>query len=242
MAVVVGKTSERIDQLLAGLVTNLEISPTGRLLVTFRNGAVSDLGAVGNRAVDSSYAGAPGMTATTVEGALDELAASRSLVGEIKMWAGSTEPAGYLFCRGGTFSSVTYPALAAILGDTYGTHSGTTYFLPNFNARSPIGVGGTNGKAGNVNNYSLGQKWGDERPQAHDHGVSDPGHYHAFDELQFDFWAYPHSGPPVAGHTGARVWRNTGGAFTGISIQNSGSGDMQNVHPVLGINFIIKAV
>lgn len=37
---------------------------------------------------------------------------------------------GYLMCTGATFSSVDHPALAAKVGDKYGTHSGTTYYLP----------------------------------------------------------------------------------------------------------------
>lgn len=58
------------------------------------------------------------------------LAGQATITGEIKEWAGATIPPGYLLCNGGSFSSVTYPELAAVLGDTYGVHSGTTYYLP----------------------------------------------------------------------------------------------------------------
>jgi hypothetical protein len=60
-----------------------------------------------------------------------------TMTGDIKRWPTTTPPAGWLLCNGGTFSSTTYPALAAVLGDTYGTHAGTTYYLPKFYAPLP---------------------------------------------------------------------------------------------------------
>ena len=58
-------------------------------------------------------------------------------------FAGTTLPSGWLWCDGSTFSSTTYPALATALGDIYGTHSGTSYVLPNLKGRIPVGVDGT---------------------------------------------------------------------------------------------------
>lgn len=46
MATVVGKTSDRIDQLLSNLLVGVEISGNGRLLVTSRDGTVFDAGSV----------------------------------------------------------------------------------------------------------------------------------------------------------------------------------------------------
>ena len=55
-------------------------------------------------------------------------------LGELTMWVGTTSqvPAGWLVCDGSTFSAVTYPRLAELLG-------GTT--LPNLIDRLPIGAG-----------------------------------------------------------------------------------------------------
>lgn len=61
-------------------------------------------------------------------------------VGTIVMYAGSSVPSGWLLCNGATFSSTTYAALAAAVGDIYGVHSGTTYYLPNFVSKIPIGM------------------------------------------------------------------------------------------------------
>jgi microcystin-dependent protein len=63
-------------------------------------------------------------------------------VGEVTMWAGASGsvPLGWLICNGSTFSSVDYPALATLLGSTWGAPSGVNYVLPNFSDRFPIGV------------------------------------------------------------------------------------------------------
>ncbi len=56
--------------------------------------------------------------------------------GAILEWPSSAPaPPGYLLLNPLTFSSVDYPELAAFVGDTHGTHSGTTYYLPK---KSPI--------------------------------------------------------------------------------------------------------
>jgi microcystin-dependent protein len=161
---------------------------------------------------------------------------SSVVTGEIKMWPTATAPSGYLLCNGGTFSATTYPELAALLGDRFGTHSGDTYYLPDFRARSPIGAGSAVPAVGG-NSYSLGQKWGHELLQAHTH-IQNP-HYHSFVEgdnntnAQFT----------VAGGTGMdnKVNRARNTDSTTAVNQSTGGGNAQNVHPVLGINFIIKA-
>jgi len=164
-------------------------------------------------------------------------------VGEVRIYAGASEPPGWLFCRGQACSSVDYPQLFAVIGYTFGG-SGGTFYLPNMKARSPIGVGGTadTGSVGNA--YALGQKYGHEALAKHAHSVYDPSHNHS---------------PPVAvtygGNAGAQrsifatnspFWSLGDGnnavtyAGTGIGIYEAGSGDTGNVHPVLGMNYIIR--
>lgn len=170
-------------------------------------------------------------------------AASPVPTGTVQMFAGANLPDGWLWCRGGSFNRLTYPTLAAVVGDTYGTHSGDTYYLPDFRARSPIGIGGTNGKAGNSNAYSLGQKYGDERMQWHNHGGATSSNAHAY-----GYGFYPESvynqgyGAQLGGGYGGRVaiWDFTSDLKHAHTIYGDGSGDSGNVHPVLGMNFIIK--
>jgi microcystin-dependent protein len=61
--------------------------------------------------------------------------------GAINLWATASAPTGWLICDGTTFSNVTYPTLATLLGDTYGAHSGANYYLPNLKGRVPVGAG-----------------------------------------------------------------------------------------------------
>jgi len=66
------------------------------------------------------------------------------LTGEIKMWGVSSAPTGYLLCNGAAVSRTTYAALYAVYGTTFGVGDGTTTFnIPDFSGKMPIGVNGT---------------------------------------------------------------------------------------------------
>jgi hypothetical protein len=58
-------------------------------------------------------------------------------IGGVVMWVGTTAPLNWLICNGGTFSTTTYPALAAVLGTTYGPAGK----LPDFTESGPVGPG-----------------------------------------------------------------------------------------------------
>ena len=65
-----------------------------------------------------------------------------SMVGQIQMYAGSTAPTGWLFCHGQAVSRTTYATLFAAIGTNYGEGDGSTTFnLPDFRGRVPVGVG-----------------------------------------------------------------------------------------------------
>jgi microcystin-dependent protein len=69
---------------------------------------------------------------------------SSGLVGEIKMWGVSSAPTGYLLCNGAAVSRTTYAALFAVYGTTFGSGDGaTTFNVPDFRDRMPIGAGST---------------------------------------------------------------------------------------------------
>lgn len=178
-------------------------------------------------------------------------ASGGSLVGEIKMWPTATPPAPYLLLDGGTFSSVTYPKLAAILGDTYGTHSGTTYYLPDFRGRTPLGAGLASPAVGGGTTHYLGEKGGEETHlltaaesglRAHNHGVTDPGHRHTQTLGGLISTVANGAGAYVIGNANTSLVSLSG---TGISINNNTAQNASSRHnvlsPYLGINFIIKA-
>ena len=189
---------------------------------------------------DNSYAGPWQRVELTPFGAPDP----RVPTGALQMWpaALTAVPAGYLPCDGRTFSSATYPALATRLGDTYGTHVGTNYYLPDFRGRSPIGVGSAVPAVGG-NTYTVGQKFGHEQMQAHNHSgaTTTESNYHSHPTPSHAIYGVAGGNLGTAG-----IW-NQGASGTGYNsqlhthiINTDGTGNAGNVHPVLAINYIIK--
>ncbi|CAB4154388.1 Phage tail collar domain containing protein [uncultured Caudovirales phage] len=122
--------------------------------------------------------------------------------GVIQQYAGTTAPSGYLLCNGASFSSITYPDLAAVVGDTYQASSGTTYYVPNLQTRVPVGKDSSGtfanlGATGGAETHTLttAQLASHTHPNptvtavatgsavtiqggAHVHGLTDNGHVH----------------------------------------------------------------
>jgi microcystin-dependent protein len=82
-------------------------------------------------------------------------------VGEIRIFAGTFAPAGWMFCAGQTLSIAEYSTLFALIGTTYGGDGQQTFLLPNLQSRVPIhqGTGGGGsyvmGQPGGVENVTL---------------------------------------------------------------------------------------
>ena len=127
------------------------------------------------------------------------------LAGEVRMFAGSSLPSGWLWCNGAQYIRVDYAELYAIIGLTYSdgigsggnTISSTSYFrVPNLSGRIPIGSGtglqtdGAELKADTLTARTLGDYGADEThtlsagesgagPHYHAVPVTDPGHNHS---------------------------------------------------------------
>lgn len=181
------------------------------------------------------------------------------LTGEIKMWPTAVAPTGYLLCNGQAVSRAAYAALFAIVGTTFGAGDGSTTFnLPNYTNRMPIGSGGA---------YALAATGGSKdaivvahthtlsgttaSAGAHTHSITDPGHTHPY-----GFWQTSPGSGGISGQPSADYFpRNTGSASTGITINSGGahthpfsgttdssgsSGTDANLPPYLAMSFIIK--
>jgi microcystin-dependent protein len=62
--------------------------------------------------------------------------------GGLMMWPTVTPPAGFLLCNGSAVSRITYAALFAILGSTFGNGDGiNTFNLPDYRNRTAVGAG-----------------------------------------------------------------------------------------------------
>ncbi|MCE3025388.1 phage tail protein [Salinicola sp. DM10] len=66
---------------------------------------------------------------------------SDPFLGEIKMFGGNYTPQGYAMCQGQIMAIAQNDALYAVLGTLYGGNGTTTFGLPNFQGRSPVGMG-----------------------------------------------------------------------------------------------------
>lgn len=168
-------------------------------------------------------------------------------IGTIVMWATNTPPDQWLLCDGTTYLRDDYPELEVLfpVDGTWGG-SATEFAVPDFSARSPMQPSySTLDDVGKILGAATHTLVTGETP-AHNHAVTDPGHTH----------------PPLSPSTVIRAARGGGSSgyattnagqvisqdagvgsnTTGISTNNTGDGAAHNnVHPVLGINFIIFA-
>jgi microcystin-dependent protein len=62
-------------------------------------------------------------------------------VGEIRMFAGNFEPAGWAFCDGRLLPISEYDTVFALIGTTYGGDGQSTFGLPDLRGRLPIHSG-----------------------------------------------------------------------------------------------------
>ena len=72
-------------------------------------------------------------------------------VASIVTYGGATAPSGWLICDGSTKSKTDYSQLFAVLGNTFGTATATDFYLPDLQAKFPLGKSGS---------YALGSTGG----------------------------------------------------------------------------------
>lgn len=172
--------------------------------------------------------------------------------GMLMMWTTGTAPTGWLLCNGAAVNRTTYSALFAIVGTTFGIGDGSTTFnLPDYRDRMPIGAGTT---------YSIAGTGGSKDAVVVNHThtatstVSDSGHSHAVKGDGGSGASLSH----VAGSGNYRIAdgqkygiTSSGQQFvaatttTGITVSTSNStegssGTNANLPPYIGIQFIIK--
>jgi microcystin-dependent protein len=84
---------------------------------------------------------------------------SNPYIGEIRMFAGSFNPAGWAFCNGALMPISENDALFTLIGTTYGGDGQETFGLPDLQGRVPIHAGQGPGLS---QNYQLGEELGVE--------------------------------------------------------------------------------
>lgn len=192
------------------------------------------------------------------------LAASQA--GFMSLYGGSALPSNYLWCDGSLYSRTTYAGLFAAIGTAYGAGDGsTTFAVPDYRGRAPVGadamggsaagrlttMGGTIGSGGGAETHTLLTA----QMPAHGHTLNDPGHGHTVtDPGHSHSYTAPASGPVLTGTVSVSLSVSTTGsstssATTGISIANAttgitiantgGGGAHNNLQPSLVCNIII---
>lgn len=152
--------------------------------------------------------------------------------GAMLMWGTASAPTGYLLCNGATVSRSTYSALFAVIGTAYGAGDGsTTFTLPDFRDRFPVGAGTT---------YSANSTGGskDAIVVSHTHTATDSGHQHA---VTGNVAGTADLGTASGGNVYSPTSANTGFGYANITVSTTGSsGTNANLPPYLGVYFIIK--
>lgn len=170
--------------------------------------------------------------------------------GDLKPFAGSIAPDGWLLCNGQAVSRTLYSALFGVIGTSFGAGDGSTTFnVPDFRGAVPVGASGTIplGSTGGAASVVLTVN----QLPAHSHTVTDPGHGHGVTDP-----GHLHSGGNnTVGGTGvvgtSTPAGNTGTSTTGITvnsgpsnitIQNTGNGAaVPTMPPYAAITWLIKA-
>jgi len=161
-----------------------------------------------------------------------EATASLAPVGTVARWDTGTPPAGWLLRNGQAVSRAVYVALFALYGTTYGAGDGSTTFnLPNTVDHMPITAGNLYG-----NGATGGSK--DAIVVAHTHTLTDPGHGHTYEGIQFTGNSnYPST---YGNYTPNSLQTNS--ATTGITVNSTGSsGTNANLPPYFANYEIVKA-
>ena len=154
-------------------------------------------------------------------------------VGEIRMFAGSFAPAGWMFCDGQLLPISENETLFQLIGTTYGGDGESTFALPNLQSRIPLhqGNGFILAETGGVEEVTLTV----QQIAAHTHPLLGSGA------------AANTRNPPnnlLAVAAGTIYTSNPGRSLATMSPQSvgpvGGSQPHSNLQPYLTINFIIS--
>jgi len=95
-------------------------------------------------------------------------------IGEIRMFGGTFNPAGWAFCKGQLLPIDQYDTLFNLIGTTYGGDGQSTFGLPDLQGRVPV----HNGQGPGISqNYVIGEQGGVESVTLN--GQQIPTHSHA---------------------------------------------------------------
>lgn len=157
-------------------------------------------------------------------------------IGEIRIFAGSFAPQGWMYCEGQTLPISEYESLFWLIGTTYGGDGQTTFRLPDLRGRLPVHRGTSPTSGGS---YALAHTGGVEQVTLTVQQI--PSHTHPLyatsaraDESNPDERLFAHAGHDLYAHGGT--------GQPGPSTDGSGGGSQPhtNMQPSLSLHFIIS--
>jgi microcystin-dependent protein len=161
--------------------------------------------------------------------------------GEIRLYAGSNEPVGWLFCNGTSLDPSAYPDLFVVIGTTYGGDGVSSFKIPDFRGRAPIAAGQGEG----LMEWDLGVSGGNESVTLS--AVDLPVHNHSAHSIGSSTSNRDNPGGNVPGSQGGalRYSSNTtvlvNMSSTGANISAVGGGlPHNNMKPYVVLNYMIK--
>jgi microcystin-dependent protein len=162
-------------------------------------------------------------------------------VGEIRMFAGSFAPAGWMLCQGQSLPISENDVLFQLIGTTYGGDGEQTFNLPNLASRVPMHMG--QGPDGTT--YQIGELAGTESVTLTTPQI--PAHSHPVLAANGNQVLSPSNAASLAAGTGSQQGLQLYGPATNLVAMNpaavtvaGGSQPHENCQPFLCINFIIS--
>lgn len=161
---------------------------------------------------------------------------------QIIMFAGNFAPRSWAFCQGQILSIAQNTALFSLLGTTYGGNGQTTFALPDFRGRTPIGTGQGPG----LPSVNLGEMAGAatvtvlvSNLPAHTHPATTTVGVSAQNANSEE----PGGNVPAATANNSYAPANTvsgslGGVSTTVGVAGGGQ-PLNNLPPYIGMNFVI---
>lgn len=145
MATITGYTAARMKAIEDAVIVDGDVVGDNLILTRYDGGTInagSVRGATGSTGPTGEVTTAAMNAAlTSLESDLQADIVASMPVGSMTMYAGTTAPTNWLLAQGQSISRTTYATLFTLIGTTYGSVDGSSFNIPDFRGRFPVGVG-----------------------------------------------------------------------------------------------------